>query len=49
VILSAEKSVSTGVGASTIIAKWRRKPSRTPRKQLNASLKNAQKRLYSIS
>ena len=48
VIPGAEKSVSTGVGASTIIAKWRRKPLRTPRKQLNASLENAWKRLYSV-
>ena len=35
VILCAENSVITGVGANTLNVKWRRKPSKTPRKQLN--------------
>ena len=40
---------STGVGANTVIMRWRRKPLRTPRKWHSVSLKNVQRRLYSVS
>jgi hypothetical protein len=43
------KTVSTGVGANTVIGRWKRKPSTTPRKQRSASSKNVQRRLYSVS
>ena len=43
------KTISTGVGANTVITRWKKKPSMTPRKRHGTSLKNVQRRLYSIS